>query len=124
MVVAFLICGKQLMLNPGRMNCLVKYLDINYHGDGVVDELSVYDVNNPEHQMSIIRLAMGRDLSGVSCEYIDELKSILNEVPLYPEKDVRERLESVDMLFDEPLIDYKVFFRKVLEYISSAQDEK
>lgn len=106
------------MADLDRMNCLVKYLDFNYYNDAAIENLSAYDINNPDHQMAIIKLAMEDELSGTDHEFIDELKSVLNEIPLYPEEEVRKRLESVDMLFEEPLRDYIGFFRKALEYLS------
>ncbi|MDR0280773.1 MAG: hypothetical protein LBJ37_23120 [Paucimonas sp.] len=66
------------MVNLDGMNCLVKYLDFNYYNDAAIEKLSVYDINNPDHQMAIIKLVMEDELSGTDREFIDELKLVLS----------------------------------------------
>lgn len=76
------------------------------------------DINNVLHQELIIKTAMERDVLAASSGYRDSMRRVLDEVPLFPEAEVRSLIGETEMPFDKPLDDYRQFFARVRQYFS------
>jgi hypothetical protein len=103
--------------DPEDIITLLMYLDIEYLDDASCDALSSLDINNPSDQMEIIRLAMHDEIMRLNEISRVSMKKILDEMESYPEAEVRRMIiERVGMPFQEPLQDYKAFFKRVYDY--------
>jgi hypothetical protein len=97
----------------GYLTSWLKHLDIEYISNEFAHELAVFDINNRSDQDIIIELAIVPGFT--SCNDISKksMLTTLEELPDYPECEVRRLLASVGMPFNESLNDYKTFFEKV-----------
>ena len=104
------------MSNPQKIISWLKYLDIEYLDDASCEALSSLDINNSSDQLEVIRVAMQNEIAGLNEVSRASMKKILDEVESYPESEVKLVIERVGMPFQEPLQDYKAFFRQVRDY--------
>lgn len=111
------------MLDSRKLMVWLDCLHYNYLDNKLGLMLSSLNPNNPSDLDEIIRLVFEREFSeaiGAGNELaLKEMKESLDEVDLYPESEVREMFEEVDLPFKEPIQDHRAFFRRVREYFYS-----
>lgn len=107
------------MSNSEKLISWLKYLDVEYLDDATCEALAKLNINNPNDVAEIVSLAMKNEVVNLNEISRKSMKNILDEVGSYPENSVRHLIERIGMPFDEPLINYKVFFSRVRELLFS-----
>lgn len=112
------------MVSSRKLMVWLYCLHYNYLDDELGVVLSSLDANDPSDLNEIIRLVFEPEFSeaveAANEPTLREMKESLDEIDLYPEDEVREMFEEVDLPFKEPVQDYRDFFRKIREHFYSS----
>lgn len=97
----------------------LNYLDVNCLGDESCNPICDLDVNDPDDQIYIIKVLMGSGFLSASDGIEEYMTQVLDELPIYPESEVRAVIAYFEMPFEQPLDNYNAFFNRVRQYFFS-----
>ena len=103
----------QKLNNPEKIISWLKYLDNEYLDDSKCVSLSELNINDAADHDRIIDIAMREEVCSLNAISRSSMLSALDEISNYPEDAVRKIIKRTGMPFNQELLDYVTFFRRV-----------